>query len=41
MVEIQVIEDVAYMLSWELSLIKVKVVVNVRSDAKEVVQGLG
>ena len=29
------------MLSWELSLIKVKVVVNVRSDAKEVVQGLG
>ena len=41
MVEIQVIEDVAYVLSWELSLIKVKVVVNVRSDTKEVVQGLG
>ena len=29
------------MLSWELSLVKVRVVVNVHSDAREVVQGLG
>ena len=41
MVEIQVFEDLAYLLSWELILVKVRVLVNVHSDAREVVQGLG
>ena len=34
-------EDLVYVLSWELGLVKVKGVVNVHNDFKEVVQSLG
>ena len=38
--EIQGFKDLAYVLSWKLSLNKIRVVVNIHVDAKGVVQGL-